>query len=60
MLTLIAFCHIMKIYESNTFLSVIRFLVPHGDAEIPSASKANTVSYLLSVGKVLIVALGYS
>lgn len=51
----------MKIYESNTFLHVISFLVPYGDVEkkeILAASKENTVSYWLSVGKVLIVGLG--
>lgn len=32
-LTLVEFCHIMKIYESNTFLGVISFPVPYGDVE---------------------------
>lgn len=32
-LPLIGFCHIMKIYESNTFLSVISFLVPYVHVE---------------------------
>lgn len=45
-LTLVEFCHIMKIYESNTFLGVISFLEPYGDVEkkeILAASKANTL-----------------